>query len=126
MKAVARVARFAISGLFVPAGSALVLGLAALACGEADEVDGGLPMVTIAECEDMGGAPLFDPGDGRPVEMSCPDGLDAIAEFEEDFYGSEGGVCCTSDDAPADVPAADDAVAGEGDTARDVVDAPVE
>jgi hypothetical protein len=95
--------RASLSAACVLAASVLGLALGSLGCGDAGEQEGGLPLVTIAECEEMGGAPLFDPEDERPLELSCPDGLDAIAEFEEDFYGSQGGVCCTG--ASADGPA---------------------
>jgi hypothetical protein len=96
-----RVPRAAGSGLLVLAIGALALGWGSLGCGAA-EPEGGLPLVTIAECEQMDGAPLFDPEDERPLESSCPDGLEAIAQFEEDFYGSQGGICCTNPDAEAD------------------------
>jgi hypothetical protein len=100
-----------VSGLVVLVAGALAVGLGLLGCGGAGEAESGLPLVTIAECEEMDGAPLFDPEDERPLELSCPDGLDAIAEFEEDFYGSRGGICCTS-------PEADEA-GSEGRPARD-------
>lgn len=107
-------ARAGLSGLLLLATSALALAVSSLGCGDAGEQEGGLPLVTIAECEAMDGAPLFDPEDERPLELSCPDGLEAIAEFEEDFYGSQGGVCCTG-------PGAD----GEGPSSRgDVTRAP--
>lgn len=93
-----RVARAAVSGLLVLAAGGLALGLGALGCGGGAQ-DGALPLVTIAECEQMDGAPLFDPEDERPPEASCPDGLETIAELDEDFYGSAGGICCTSADA---------------------------
>jgi hypothetical protein len=70
--------------------------LAPFGCGDAGDPAGALPLVTIAECRELGGAPLFDPEDERSLESSCPDGLAAIAEFDEDFYGSQGGICCTS------------------------------
>lgn len=76
-----------------------MLGAAALGCGDGAEMAGALPLVTIAECDALGGAPLFDPEDELPLELSCPDGLEAIAEFDEDFYGSQGGVCCVSPEA---------------------------
>jgi hypothetical protein len=89
----------AVPGVFVVVAALGALGLGALGCGDAGEMEGPLPLVTIAECDEMGGAPLFDPEDERPVELSCPDGLEAIAEFDEEFYGSQGGVCCTSPEA---------------------------
>ena len=76
----------------------LVFGLAAsaVACGGSN--DGlsvnGQPLVTIEECRELGGSPLFDPDDGRPVELSCPEGLSFLGEFEEPFFGSDGGLCC--------------------------------
>ncbi len=75
----------------------LSLGLAAAAaCGGGH--DGlsvnGQPLVTIEECRELGGSPLFDPDDGRPVELSCPDGLSFLGEFEEPFFGTDGGLCC--------------------------------
>jgi hypothetical protein len=73
----------------------LVLALAALAgaCGSAGESADDLPL-TISECEDLGGTPLFDPDDQRPSELSCPQGLRFMGEFDEAFYGDVGGVCC--------------------------------
>jgi hypothetical protein len=74
----------------------LAAALAAVACG--GERDGlsvnGQPLVTIEECHELGGSPLFDPDDGRPVELSCPDGLSFLGEFEEPFFGTDGGLCC--------------------------------
>lgn len=93
---VVKTPRAAAAGVLLLALGALGLGSTSLGCGGAAEQDGALPLVTIAECEAMDGAPLFDPEDELPLELSCPDGLEAIAEFEEDFYGSRGGVCCTS------------------------------
>jgi hypothetical protein len=90
-----RVSRAAGSGFLVLAVGAAVLGGGSLGCGAAEQ-EGPLPLITIAECEQMEGAPLFDPEDERPLESSCPDGLEAIAEFDEDFYGSRGGICCTN------------------------------
>ncbi|HTV24761.1 MAG TPA: hypothetical protein VMG12_38980 [Polyangiaceae bacterium] len=92
------------------AGVGLVAGLALAGCGNG-ELDEGLPFVTIDECEEMGGTPLFDPDDERPATMSCPDGLETIAELDEDFYGTEGGICCTSSGA-----ASDTAAVGDGDS----------
>jgi hypothetical protein len=106
-----RVSRAAGSGLLVLAAGAAALGGGSLGCGAAGEQDGGLPLVTIAECEQMDGTPLFDPEDERPLESSCPDGLEAIAEFDEDFYGSQGGICCTNPETEAVV----DAPEGERD-----------
>jgi hypothetical protein len=76
----------------------LTLALAAwvVACG--GERDGlsvnGQPLVTLEECGEIGGSPLFDPDDGRPVELSCPEGLSFLGEFEEPFFGTDGGLCC--------------------------------
>src|SRR5688500_12505774 len=90
-----RLPRAAVSGFFALAAGALALGAASLRCG-AGRQEGPLPLVTTAECKEMDGAPSFDPEDDRPFESSCPHGLDAIAEFYEDFYGSRGGICCTN------------------------------
>lgn len=81
------------------------LGAASLACGGA-EAGGGLPL-TIAECQELGGAPLFDPEDEKPPAESCPDGLYFVGEFHEPFFGDEGGICCGGLEAaspPADEP----------------------
>lgn len=77
----------------VPAALAAlsVLAAVALACGEAVPGDS---LLTIAECQELGGSPLFDPEDERPVEMSCPEGLSFFGEFDEPFFGAEGGICC--------------------------------
>lgn len=72
---------------------AMALVLGSLGCGGA-ESGNGLPLLTIAECQDLGGAPLFDPEDERSITESCPDGLYFAGEFEEEFYGAEGGICC--------------------------------
>jgi len=90
------------SGLLVLAASVVTLALGSFGCGGTDGPPGALPLVTIAECEQMDGTPLFDPEDERPLELSCPDSLDAIAELDEDFYGSPGGICCTTPDAERD------------------------
>jgi hypothetical protein len=95
-----RVPRATAPGLLILAAGVAALGWGSLGCGAADQ-EGALPLVTIAECEQMDGAPLFDPEDERPLESSCPDGLEAIAEFEEDFYGSQGGICCTNPETEA-------------------------
>jgi len=94
-----RLPRAAVSGLFALAAGAVALGSGSLGCGAAGDPEGPLPLVTIAECEEMDGAPLFDPEDERPLESSCPDGLEAIAEFDEDFYGTQGGICCSNPEA---------------------------
>lgn len=74
------------------------------ACGAAGEVD-DTQLASIAECHGRGGSPLFDPDDGRPVELSCPEGLRFIGTFEEPFFGTDGGLCCGgSDSADADAP----------------------
>lgn len=70
--------------------SVLAVGLL-VSCGEAAEAS---PPLTIGECEELGGTPLFDPEDERPIELSCPDGLHFLGEFEEPFFGVEGGICC--------------------------------
>jgi hypothetical protein len=86
---------------------ALATGLAALgACGDAGQLD-ETHLSSIAECLERGGTPLFDPDDGRPVELSCPEGLWFVGTFDEPFFGSDGGLCCTGtadDDAGAEPP----------------------
>jgi len=77
--------------------SLLVLGAASLGCSGA-ATDDGLPLLTIAECQDLGGAPLFDPEDERPIQESCPDGLYFTGVFDEEFFGAEGGICCAGPD----------------------------
>ena len=78
--------------------AAIALGLGAaigiIACGgnELDPV--APPLLTIAECREVGGAPLFDPQDDRPRASSCPEGLGFLGVFEEPFFGSDGGICC--------------------------------
>lgn len=72
------------------------LGLLTLACGGAES---GSALLTIAECEEVGGAPFFDPEDERPAEMSCPAALSYLGEFEEPFFGAEGGICCGGSEA---------------------------
>jgi hypothetical protein len=62
-------------------------------CGDALE-PGGEFALSIDECEEIGGTPLFDPEDQRPLQLSCPQGLVYMGQFDEDFYGTEGGVCC--------------------------------
>lgn len=62
------------------------------ACG--DGAAGGSLMSTISECQQLGGSPLFDPEDERPIEQSCPEGLRYIGQFSEPFFGSDGGICC--------------------------------
>jgi hypothetical protein len=74
---------------------AVAFGAASLACGGAEPGD-GLPLLTIAECQDLGGAPLFDPEDERPIQESCPEGLYFAGEFDEEFFGADGGLCCVS------------------------------
>jgi hypothetical protein len=74
--------------------AALALGAASLACGGAESGD-GLPLLTISECQELGGAPLFDPEDERPLTESCPEGLYFVGEFDEEFFGADGGICCT-------------------------------
>jgi hypothetical protein len=69
----------------------------ALGCGEAADPEGldSSEPQTIAECQAWGGSPLFDPRDGRSIEMSCPEGLRFLGQFDEPFFGSDGGICCT-------------------------------
>jgi hypothetical protein len=68
------------------------LGALSAACG--DGQDPANEPLTIADCEDLGGTPLFDPDEQRPSELDCPQGLRFMGAFEEDFYGAAGGVCC--------------------------------
>ena|SRR5688572_12942547 len=82
--------------------SLLALGASALGCSGAATED-GLPLLTIAECQDLGGAPLFDPEDERPIQESCPEGLYFAGEFDEEFFGADGGICCVSPE-PAGTP----------------------
>jgi hypothetical protein len=74
-------------------GLLLVVGGLAWGCGDALGPTGEFAL-TIEECEEIGGTPLFDPEDQRPLQLSCPQGLLYMGQFEEDFYGTEGGVCC--------------------------------
>jgi hypothetical protein len=74
-------------------GLVLVAGALVWGCGDALEPAGEFAL-TIEECEAIGGTPLFDPEDRRPLQLSCPQGLLYMGQFEEDFYGTEGGVCC--------------------------------
>jgi hypothetical protein len=77
-------------------GLAAFVGLAvALACGgaETESLD-GTPLLTLDECSERGGSPLFDPDDGRAIEDSCPEGLRFLGEFTESFFGEDGGLCC--------------------------------
>jgi hypothetical protein len=83
--------------------AALALGVASLACGGAERGD-GLPLLTIAECQDLGGAPLFDPEDERPIQESCPEGLYFAGEFDEEFFGADGGLCCVSPEPVSQAP----------------------
>jgi hypothetical protein len=80
-------------GLFRPtlAFALLALGLLAVACGASPEE---APPLSIADCKELGGFPLFDPDDERSVETSCPEGLGFLGEFSEPFFGAEGGICC--------------------------------
>jgi hypothetical protein len=69
--------------------------MVALACGGGDtESLDGTPLLTLEECSEQGGSPLFDPDDGRPIEDSCPEGLRFLGEFTESFFGEDGGLCC--------------------------------
>ena len=76
---------------------ALLAALAVVgACGDAVDPGAlGEPPLTIRECQELGGSPLFDPEDGRAIEDSCPEGLRFLGEFDEPFFGSDGGICCT-------------------------------
>ena len=78
--------------------AAIALGLGAvigiIACGGSELDPEAPPLLTIAECREVGGAPLFDPQDERPRASSCPEGLGFLGVFEEPFFGSEGGICC--------------------------------
>ncbi|HKO91577.1 MAG TPA: hypothetical protein VJU61_10515 [Polyangiaceae bacterium] len=65
-----------------------------LGCGDAVDPGGLGEPLTIAECQELGGSPLFDPEDGRAIEASCPQGLHFLGEFSEPFFGSDGGICC--------------------------------
>lgn len=85
-------------------GLLLAVGLCACGGTELDGV-GGVPLVTLEACHELGGTPLFDPGDGRPLESSCPEGLGLLGVFDEPFFGSDGGLCCGSPDAVAPVDA---------------------
>jgi hypothetical protein len=85
-----------VAGPALLVSSLALAALASLGCGSALDEEGVLPLVTIHECQELGGAPLFDPDDERPAQMSCPEGLETIAEFEEEFFGSHGGICCRS------------------------------
>ena len=78
------------------AAIALALGAAitAIACGGSELDPDAPPLLTIAECREVGGAPLFDPADERPLASSCPEGLGFLGVFEEPFFGSDGGICC--------------------------------
>jgi hypothetical protein len=77
-----------LAALLVSAG---LLGALSLACGDAAQ---GASVLTIAECQELGGSPFFDPEDERPIEMSCPEGLGYLGEFDEPFFGAHGGLCC--------------------------------
>jgi hypothetical protein len=79
----------------------LTLALVTLGCGEGGP---GSSPLTIAECQELGGSPLFDPEDERPLETSCPSGLHFLGEFDEPFFGAEGGICCTSDGTAGGLP----------------------
>jgi hypothetical protein len=73
-------------------GALATLGALAAACGDAQDPTN--EVLTITECEELGGTPLFDPDEQRPRELDCPQGLRFMGEFDEDFYGAAGGVCC--------------------------------
>jgi hypothetical protein len=77
------------------AGALLVALSLVLGCGDAADLGAGDPQpLTIRECQELGGSPLFDPNDGRSIEESCPEGLRFLGEFTEPFFGSDGGLCC--------------------------------
>jgi hypothetical protein len=78
----------------------LVWGSLTLACGGGVDTGSSLTLASIAECRQLGGAPLFDLDDDRPIEKSCPEGLLFVAAFDEEFYGADWGICCVDADAP--------------------------
>lgn len=105
------------------AAIALALGAAitVVACAGADLDPDAPPLLTLAECREVGGAPLFDPADERPRASSCPEGLGFLGVFDEPFFGSEGGICCGGLDSaeaqemeqPAELPAVGEATEPE-------------
>jgi hypothetical protein len=70
-----------------------------LACGGSELDPDAAPLLTLAECGEVGGTPLFDPADERPLAASCPEGLGFLGVFEEPFFGTDGGICCGGPDA---------------------------
>jgi hypothetical protein len=70
---------------------AIPLGAFVVACGASPSSS---PPLSIADCQALGGFPLFDPDDERPIETSCPEGLGFLGEFHEPFFGAQGGICC--------------------------------
>jgi hypothetical protein len=103
------------------AAIALAIGAAigAIACGGSDLDDPDAPpLLTIAECREVGGAPLFDPADERPLASSCPEGLGFLGVFEEPFFGSDGGICCGDPDAAELAETADPDAAELAETAE--------
>ena len=103
------------------AAIALAIGAAigVIACAGSDLDPDAPALLTIEECREVGGAPLFDPADERPRASSCPEGLGFLGVFEEPFFGSDGGICCGGLDSreaaeteePAEPPAAGEAAA---------------
>lgn len=86
---VALAARWRAASRALLGASVIALALSASACGPEDSAP-----LTIADCQQLGGSPLFDPEDERPIEASCPPGLAFLGTFDEPFFGSEGGICC--------------------------------
>lgn len=81
----------------------IAVALAALAgvvgaCGGSELDPDAAPPLTIAECQEAGGTPLFDPADERPLAESCPEGLGFLGAFDEPFFGTDGGICCGGPD----------------------------
>ena len=74
------------------------LAAAAIACGGSELDPDAPPLLTLAECGEVGGTPLFDPADERPEAESCPEGLGFLGVFDEPFFGSDGGICCGGPD----------------------------
>jgi hypothetical protein len=89
-----------LAGALPLGGAALLWGLLALGCGNAMDDEAGFTLASSAECQQLGGAPLFDLEDDRPLDRSCPEGLVFLAAFEEEFYGDDWGICCADPDAP--------------------------
>jgi len=86
-----------------------VVAAAAVACGGSELDPDAPPLLTLEECDEVGGTPLFDPADERPQAASCPEGLGFLGVFEEPFYGTDGGICCGGPDAAEPEDSADTA-----------------